>query len=255
MNATTLPLERRRHGRHLTANRSHHRTERTRGRSPARNRPSGRSGPAGHGRELVRRPRQPRRLLLLRRPLLPARSSRRIRRAAWNLAAQMDADRQHRRRPRPLCKPAGLRRNRDQLPRRPRINHRRVRLRLHPQSRQAAAPARRQPGRTPMDSARIARTVRPDLGIIGYGGIGEACAKLAQAFGMRTIATKRRPPDDTHLDRHFPPDRLHDLLAASDYVVLCCPPYRRDAQPDRRRRSRRNAAPRATGSTWPEAGS
>ena len=73
---------------------------------------------------------------------------------------------------------------------------------------------------TPLESLELSGRT---LGIVGYGGIGEACAKLAQAFGMRTIATKRRPPDDTHLDRHFPPDRLHDLLAASDYVVLCCP--------------------------------
>ena len=61
------------------------------------------------------------------------------------------------------------------------------------------------------------------LGIVGYGGIGEACAKLGKAFGMRTIATKRRPPSDAYLDQHFPPQRLHELLAASDYVVLCCP--------------------------------
>jgi phosphoglycerate dehydrogenase-like enzyme len=61
------------------------------------------------------------------------------------------------------------------------------------------------------------------LGIVGYGGIGEACARLGKAFGMRTIATKRRPPDMQHLDQHYATDRLHDLLGASDYVVLCCP--------------------------------
>ena len=61
------------------------------------------------------------------------------------------------------------------------------------------------------------------LGIVGYGGIGEACARLAKAFGMRTIATKRRPPGDAFLDQHFSPDRLIELLAKSDYVVLCCP--------------------------------
>ena len=61
------------------------------------------------------------------------------------------------------------------------------------------------------------------LGIVGYGGIGEACARLGKAFGMRTIATKRRPPNSTVLDEHFSPDRLQELLTASDYVVLCCP--------------------------------
>lgn len=73
---------------------------------------------------------------------------------------------------------------------------------------------------TPIESVELAGQT---LGIVGYGGIGEACAKLGKAFGMRTLATKRRQPDDDNLDQHFPPDRLHELLAASDYVVLCCP--------------------------------
>ncbi len=72
----------------------------------------------------------------------------------------------------------------------------------------------------PLDTVELAGQT---LGIVGYGGIGEACAKLGQAFGMRSIATKRRPPDGTFLDVHLSPDRLHDLLAVSDYVVLCCP--------------------------------
>lgn len=72
----------------------------------------------------------------------------------------------------------------------------------------------------PLESRELAGQT---LGIVGYGGIGEACAKLAKAFGMRTVATKRRQPDDANLDQHVTPDRLHQLLAASDYVVLCCP--------------------------------
>ena len=71
-----------------------------------------------------------------------------------------------------------------------------------------------------LDSAELAGRT---LGIVGYGGIGEACASVAKAFGMRTIATKRRPPDDAALDQHLAPDRLHELLSQSDYVVLCCP--------------------------------
>lgn len=73
---------------------------------------------------------------------------------------------------------------------------------------------------TPLESIELAGQT---LGIVGYGGIGEACAKLARAFGMKTIATKRRPPNDQFLDEHFSPDRLHELLSESDYVVLCCP--------------------------------
>lgn len=31
------------------------------------------------------------------------------------------------------------------------------------------------------------------LGIVGYGDIGQACAKLAKAFGMKVVALRRRP--------------------------------------------------------------
>ncbi len=73
---------------------------------------------------------------------------------------------------------------------------------------------------SPIDSVELAGRT---LGIVGYGGIGEACARLGRAFGMKTIATKRRAPDDAFLDTHLSPDRLHELLSASDYVVVCCP--------------------------------
>ena len=72
----------------------------------------------------------------------------------------------------------------------------------------------------PLDSVELAGQT---LGIVGFGGIGAACARLAKAFGMRTLATKRRPPAADALDQYFPPNQLHELLTASDYVVLCCP--------------------------------
>ncbi len=72
----------------------------------------------------------------------------------------------------------------------------------------------------PVDSVELAGQT---LGIVGYGGIGEACARLAKAFGMRTLGSKRRPPQSEYLDRHIAPDRLRELLSESDYVVLCCP--------------------------------
>ena len=31
------------------------------------------------------------------------------------------------------------------------------------------------------------------MGIVGYGDIGVACAKLAKAFGMRIVTLRRRP--------------------------------------------------------------
>lgn len=62
------------------------------------------------------------------------------------------------------------------------------------------------------------------LGIIGLGHIGSRVAHLAKAFDMRVLATKR---DVAHYegpaDEVLPTHRLHDLLSASDFVVLTCP--------------------------------
>jgi len=61
------------------------------------------------------------------------------------------------------------------------------------------------------------------IGIVGYGGIGKACARIAKAIGMRVIATRRTPGTEPDVDELLPPDRLHELLAASDYVALTVP--------------------------------
>jgi glycerate dehydrogenase len=58
------------------------------------------------------------------------------------------------------------------------------------------------------------------LGIIGFGRIGQATAKLAQAFGMRVITCSRTRketnPDVEYVD-------LDTLLAQSDFISLHCP--------------------------------
>ncbi len=61
------------------------------------------------------------------------------------------------------------------------------------------------------------------MGIVGYGGIGKACARIAKAIGMQVIATRRTPGDEPDVDELLPPDRLHELLQRSDYVVLAVP--------------------------------
>lgn len=61
------------------------------------------------------------------------------------------------------------------------------------------------------------------LGIVGYGGIGQAAGRIGRAFGMRVLGTRRTPVDDGVLDRFVPLEALHTLLAESDYVVLCMP--------------------------------
>lgn len=64
------------------------------------------------------------------------------------------------------------------------------------------------------------------MGIIGFGVIGQAITDLAVAFGMKVVALRRRPElssADSRLAAVYSPPRLHDLLGASDYVVLAAP--------------------------------
>lgn len=81
------------------------------------------------------------------------------------------------------------------------------------------------------------------VGIVGLGSIGQAVASLATAFGCRIIATRRHAgsapsagpgaeseaDDPSHplptprIERILPPERLSELLAESDFVVLALP--------------------------------
>ncbi len=62
------------------------------------------------------------------------------------------------------------------------------------------------------------------LGIIGYGEIGRATAKLAAALGMRVVAMRRcDAPVEAPVERVYAREELHAMLAACDYVVLCAP--------------------------------
>ena len=58
------------------------------------------------------------------------------------------------------------------------------------------------------------------LGIIGFGRIGRAVAKLAQAFGMKVIAHSRTPRET---DTGVPHVDLDTLAAQSDFISLHCP--------------------------------
>jgi phosphoglycerate dehydrogenase-like enzyme len=60
--------------------------------------------------------------------------------------------------------------------------------------------------------------------ILGLGAIGTEVARLAKAFGMRTLGINRRGASDSpHVDETHAPDRLHDLLARADAVVVTLP--------------------------------
>ena len=64
------------------------------------------------------------------------------------------------------------------------------------------------------------------LGVLGYGGIGQATARLAKAFGMRIAAMRRRPQrseGDGVADEVFTPDRKMEFLSQCDYVVASMP--------------------------------
>jgi phosphoglycerate dehydrogenase-like enzyme len=61
------------------------------------------------------------------------------------------------------------------------------------------------------------------VGIVGVGHIGGEVARLAQAFRMRVIGCRRRQRRLRFVDELVPPERLPDLLARSDFVVLAVP--------------------------------
>jgi phosphoglycerate dehydrogenase-like enzyme len=60
-------------------------------------------------------------------------------------------------------------------------------------------------------------------GIFGFGGIGEATAKLMRALGMRIHAINRRGATDAQVDWIGGVDRLDELLAASDVLLISAP--------------------------------
>jgi phosphoglycerate dehydrogenase-like enzyme len=62
------------------------------------------------------------------------------------------------------------------------------------------------------------------LGVIGLGGIGNEVARRGHALGMRVIAVDAKPrakPD--HVAELWGIDHLDELLAQSDFVVVCVP--------------------------------
>lgn len=64
------------------------------------------------------------------------------------------------------------------------------------------------------------------VGIVGYGSIGVEVARLLEPFGTRIMATRRHPERGASGQRNVDVlgiDRLHDLLRASDIVVIAAP--------------------------------
>ncbi len=61
------------------------------------------------------------------------------------------------------------------------------------------------------------------LGILGLGAVGQEVARMASAFGMRVIGTKRRPAAMPHVAEVLPPERSDEVLARADYLLLLLP--------------------------------
>lgn len=61
------------------------------------------------------------------------------------------------------------------------------------------------------------------LGILGLGAIGGEVARMAKAFGMKVIGTKRRPVPMDNVDEMFPAEGTKEVLQRSDFVLLLLP--------------------------------
>jgi len=64
------------------------------------------------------------------------------------------------------------------------------------------------------------------LGIIGLGSIGRHIARLAKAFDMRVLATRRTVREceqEPYVDQLYPRTKLHTMLHQCDYVALAVP--------------------------------
>lgn len=66
------------------------------------------------------------------------------------------------------------------------------------------------------------------LGIIGFGDIGRACARIAHVYGMRIVALRRNPKlsaQDPYCSVVYGTDKnsLNQLMSESDYIVCSAP--------------------------------
>ncbi|MGE0769038.1 MAG: NAD(P)-dependent oxidoreductase, partial [Hyphomicrobiaceae bacterium] len=74
------------------------------------------------------------------------------------------------------------------------------------------------------DQFRLNRSLAgATVGILGFGGIGVATARLMRALGARVHAINRRGASNEPVEWIGTDDRLDQLLAASDVLILSLP--------------------------------
>ncbi len=61
------------------------------------------------------------------------------------------------------------------------------------------------------------------MGIVGLGSIGREIAKKAKGMGMNVVASKQTMTTELFVDELYPPEKLHELLSLSDFVVTALP--------------------------------
>ncbi|KAF5840915.1 hypothetical protein DUNSADRAFT_15114 [Dunaliella salina] len=67
------------------------------------------------------------------------------------------------------------------------------------------------------------------MGVVGYGDIGQSCARLARAFKMHVVGLRRRAElsekekREGLVDAMYTPNQLTELMSRSDYVVMSTP--------------------------------
>ena len=61
------------------------------------------------------------------------------------------------------------------------------------------------------------------IGIIGLGGIGGEVARLARALRMRVLGLRRTQTPLPDVDELLPPEKLNELCARADFIVLATP--------------------------------
>ena len=61
------------------------------------------------------------------------------------------------------------------------------------------------------------------LGILGLGAVGQEVTRMAAAFGIKVIGTKRRPSAMPNVAEVLPPERSDEVLAKADYLLLLLP--------------------------------